>query len=309
MILERLRAATDDADHLAEAMAFFNAWIFAWIEAIERQLTDVYMGEREQWVRGAAAVRAAEVRALLGGARGRRRRGQPAARLRARPLPRRLRRLERGGGRAAGRRRARCSRDGAGRRPRSPSRSARRAAADRRRGPPPRLLGGAARAPATSSDLRLPTSARGAAALGRGRDAGARGRGLRPQPPRGAAGAPGRPAARRRRRGGAAPPTPTWRWRRCWSTTPSAARRFAARELGPLAGRDDATVRLASTLGDLPRGGRQLRPRRPPPRRPHQHRHLPRPPRRGAARPPGDRAPARAAASPCAWRAWSPPTP
>jgi hypothetical protein len=69
MILERLRQATDDPDQLADAMAFFNAWIFAWIEAIERQLTTVYMGEREQWVRGAAAMRAAEVRALLGGAR------------------------------------------------------------------------------------------------------------------------------------------------------------------------------------------------------------------------------------------------
>jgi DNA-binding PucR family transcriptional regulator len=69
MILERLRQATDDPDHLADAMVFFNAWIFAWIEAIERQLTEVYMGEREQWVRGAAALRAAEVRALLGGAR------------------------------------------------------------------------------------------------------------------------------------------------------------------------------------------------------------------------------------------------
>jgi hypothetical protein len=68
IILERLRVATDDADHLAEAMAFFNAWIFAWVEAIERRLTDVYMSEHEQWVRGAAAIRAAEVRALLGGA-------------------------------------------------------------------------------------------------------------------------------------------------------------------------------------------------------------------------------------------------
>ncbi|MGD9736962.1 MAG: PucR family transcriptional regulator [Solirubrobacterales bacterium] len=67
MILERLRAATDDPDHLAEAMAFFNAWMFAWVEAVERRLTDVYTGEHERWVRGAAAVRAAEVRALLGG--------------------------------------------------------------------------------------------------------------------------------------------------------------------------------------------------------------------------------------------------
>jgi len=68
IILERLRAATDDPDHLAEAMAFFNAWIFAWVEAVERRLTDVYMDEHQQWLRGAAAVRAAEVRALLGGA-------------------------------------------------------------------------------------------------------------------------------------------------------------------------------------------------------------------------------------------------
>ncbi|HEX3238880.1 MAG TPA: helix-turn-helix domain-containing protein [Solirubrobacterales bacterium] len=68
MILQRLRKVTDDPDRLAEAMAFFNAWIFAWIETIERQLTDVYMNEREQWVRGAAAMRAAEVRAILGGA-------------------------------------------------------------------------------------------------------------------------------------------------------------------------------------------------------------------------------------------------
>ena len=68
MILARLREATDDPDHLADAMAFFNTWIFAWIETIERQLTDAYMAEREQWVRGAAAVRAAEVRAILKGA-------------------------------------------------------------------------------------------------------------------------------------------------------------------------------------------------------------------------------------------------
>jgi hypothetical protein len=68
IILERLRVVTDDAALLAEAMAFFNAWIFAYVEAIERRLTDVYVDEHEQWVRGAAAVRAAEVRALLAGA-------------------------------------------------------------------------------------------------------------------------------------------------------------------------------------------------------------------------------------------------
>ncbi|HEX8752886.1 MAG TPA: helix-turn-helix domain-containing protein [Solirubrobacterales bacterium] len=67
LILERLRGTTDDPDHLADAMVFFNAWIFAWIEAIDRQLTDIYMDEREQRVRGAAAMRAAEVRAILAG--------------------------------------------------------------------------------------------------------------------------------------------------------------------------------------------------------------------------------------------------
>jgi hypothetical protein len=49
-------------------MAFFNAWIFAYVEAVERRLIDIYVSEREQWVRGADAVRAIEVRALLGGA-------------------------------------------------------------------------------------------------------------------------------------------------------------------------------------------------------------------------------------------------
>ncbi len=68
IILERLRAVTDNSDHLAEAMSFFNAWIFAYVEAIERRLTEVYRSEREQWVLGATAIRAAEVRALLSGA-------------------------------------------------------------------------------------------------------------------------------------------------------------------------------------------------------------------------------------------------
>src|ERR1700743_794542 len=55
VILERLRAVTDDPDLLAEAMAFFNAWIFAYVEAIERRLIDIYVSEREQGGRGAGA--------------------------------------------------------------------------------------------------------------------------------------------------------------------------------------------------------------------------------------------------------------
>jgi hypothetical protein len=70
MWLDRVRAMTDDVDQLVAAMGFLNDWLFAWMDAIERQLTDVYMREREQWVRGAAAIRSAEVRALLEGARG-----------------------------------------------------------------------------------------------------------------------------------------------------------------------------------------------------------------------------------------------
>jgi DNA-binding PucR family transcriptional regulator len=65
--LDRLRIATADPDRLVEGVGFFNDWLFAWIEALERQLTEVYMREREQWVRGAAAMRAEEVRALLAG--------------------------------------------------------------------------------------------------------------------------------------------------------------------------------------------------------------------------------------------------
>ena len=69
-VLDRVRAATGDAEHLVDVVGFFNDWLFAWVEALERQVTEVYLREREQWVRGAAAVRAAEVRALLEGARG-----------------------------------------------------------------------------------------------------------------------------------------------------------------------------------------------------------------------------------------------
>ena len=69
LILDRLRAKTDDPDQLVELAGSFNDFLFGWVEVIERQILDVYLHEREQWVRSAAAVRAAEVRALLDGAR------------------------------------------------------------------------------------------------------------------------------------------------------------------------------------------------------------------------------------------------
>lgn len=65
--LEQLRAASLDADTFAAALDYFNEWLFAYIETIERQLTDFYMREREQWLRGAEALRAEAVRALLEG--------------------------------------------------------------------------------------------------------------------------------------------------------------------------------------------------------------------------------------------------
>ena len=52
MWLERLRLASHDPDSFAEAMGFFNDWLFSWMDAIERQLIEPYMQERE---RGSAA--------------------------------------------------------------------------------------------------------------------------------------------------------------------------------------------------------------------------------------------------------------
>jgi len=69
LVLDRVRATTENPDRLVETFGVFNDFLFAWVEEIERQLLDVYLREREQWVRSAAAIRAAEVRALLDGAR------------------------------------------------------------------------------------------------------------------------------------------------------------------------------------------------------------------------------------------------
>jgi PucR C-terminal helix-turn-helix domain/GGDEF-like domain len=65
--LEQLRHTVPDTDHFAGALAFCNDWLFAYIETIERELTEVYMREREQWLRGATAMRAETVRTLLDG--------------------------------------------------------------------------------------------------------------------------------------------------------------------------------------------------------------------------------------------------
>jgi sugar diacid utilization regulator len=67
--LGRLEPTMPDAEHRIAAVGFFSDWMFAWVDALEHRLTEVYMNEREQWVRGADAMRAAEVRALLDGSR------------------------------------------------------------------------------------------------------------------------------------------------------------------------------------------------------------------------------------------------
>jgi hypothetical protein len=70
MWLERLRLATPtDPDAFAESVGFFNDWLFSWIDALERQLIEPYMAERERWIRGSAAMRAEQVRAVLAGQR------------------------------------------------------------------------------------------------------------------------------------------------------------------------------------------------------------------------------------------------
>jgi sugar diacid utilization regulator len=66
--MARLQPTMPDAEHRVEAVGFFSDWLFGWVDALEHRLTEVYMSEREQWVRGADAMRAAEVRALLDGA-------------------------------------------------------------------------------------------------------------------------------------------------------------------------------------------------------------------------------------------------
>jgi hypothetical protein len=68
MWLEQLRVSAEDADELAGTFGFFNEWLFAWVETLEAQLTEYYMREREQHLRGVNAIRAEEVRAILEGA-------------------------------------------------------------------------------------------------------------------------------------------------------------------------------------------------------------------------------------------------
>ncbi|OJU85074.1 MAG: hypothetical protein BGO11_15805 [Solirubrobacterales bacterium 70-9] len=243
IVLERLRTATDDADLLAEAMSFINAWIFAWVEAIERRLTDVYLSEHAQLARGADAVRAAEVRALLGG-------GAVDAAAVSLRLGYELERFHVGfviWSENAGERPG-----GAGELVAEMERAAETVAESLRAGVPLTVAEGGhltcwtgSRREPDLSRLRLPR-------------AGTHGLSVAAGTP--AAGVEGfvsshreallaRRVARLRGDGvGAVAAYPDLALEALFADTPEAARRFAASELGPLAAADDATVRLASTV-------------------------------------------------------------
>jgi hypothetical protein len=243
IVLERLRAATDDADLLAEAMSFFNAWIFAWVEAIERRLTDVYMSEHAQWERGATAVRAAEVRSLLSGATV----DAAAAGLR---LGYELERFHVGF--VIWSERADQESGGAGELFAEMERAAATVAESLGAGTPLTVAEGrhltcwaGRQSEPELARLRLPRT-------------GAHGLLVAAGTP--AAGVEGfvsshreallarRVARLRGDREGAVATYPDLALEALLADNPEAARRFAARELGPLAGGDDATVRLASTV-------------------------------------------------------------
>ena len=69
LVLNRLRVLTDDPDDLVTLAGDFNDFLFAWVEELERQILAVYLRERDDWLRGASAQRAALVRTILDGAR------------------------------------------------------------------------------------------------------------------------------------------------------------------------------------------------------------------------------------------------
>jgi GGDEF-like domain/PucR C-terminal helix-turn-helix domain len=243
IVVDRLRAATDDADHLAEAMSFFNAWIFAWVEAIERRLTDVYTSEHAQWVRGADAVRAAEVRAVLGGA------PVDAAAVGLR-LGYELERFHTG---------FVIWSEGAGERPGDAGelfaemeRAAAAIARSLEAGTPLTVAEGGhlacwagRQSEPELSRLRLPrTGARGLSVA-----AGTPARGVEGFVSSHREALLARRVARLRGDGdGTVARYPDLALEALLAENPEAARRFAARELGPLARGDDATVRLASTV-------------------------------------------------------------
>lgn len=65
--LERMRAGIDNRDVLAEAIAYCSAWTFGYVDAISGPLATAYVAEKDRWARSAAAQRAEEVALVLEG--------------------------------------------------------------------------------------------------------------------------------------------------------------------------------------------------------------------------------------------------
>ena len=287
---------TDDPDHLAEAMGFFNAWMFAWIETIERQLTERLHG------------RARAVGARRGGdARGR---GAGAARRRARSTSPRsasgsatsssaehvgyvvwsesVRRARRG-------RAARCSARWSGWRPAVAEALGARSRADRRRRAATWPAGRGGASPSDLDDLRAAAGRARRRALGWRRGSPGHGvEGFVRSHREALLARGGRPQLRGDGSRGCVA-YPDLALEALLIDDLEAARRFAERELGPLAADDDATLRLASTLrifleegASFVRAARRLGVH-------DQHRRLPRAAGRGAPGVPGGGAAARVA--------------
>ncbi len=67
--LEQFHSRASDATELADSMGYFSDYLFAYIGAMNRPLSEVYTAEHERWIRGSVAMRSEEVRAILAGAK------------------------------------------------------------------------------------------------------------------------------------------------------------------------------------------------------------------------------------------------
>ena len=68
-VLHLLQARYQDQDGLGEAIALASDWTFRYVDAVSGDVTKTFQDERERWVRSAAATRAEEVRRVLDGSR------------------------------------------------------------------------------------------------------------------------------------------------------------------------------------------------------------------------------------------------
>jgi hypothetical protein len=65
--LERMRDGIDDREVLAEAIAYCSAWTFGYVDAVSGPLATAFVAEKERWARSAVAQRVEEIKAVLGG--------------------------------------------------------------------------------------------------------------------------------------------------------------------------------------------------------------------------------------------------